>query len=39
MFESITNNFTLSDLSSSGLVVDLPDAIDDFYYNWIITLN
>ena len=39
MFESITNNFTLSDLSSSGLVVDLPDAIHDFYYNWIITLN
>ena len=39
MFESITGDFEIVDLSSAGLVVDLPDAIDDFYKNWIVTLE
>lgn len=39
MFEPITNSFAIVDLSSSGLVVDLPDAVTDFYVNWIIRLD
>lgn len=39
MFETITNSFNIADLSSSGLVVDLPSAIEDFYYDWIIGLD
>lgn len=38
MFETITNNFILGDLSSTGLDVSF-EPIEDFYTNWIITIS